>query len=274
MIIDFHAHCFIPDAVAARAISGMSKAVEGVLWPTGDGTLKNLVDNMAHDGVDMAVMLPIATKPSHHDVILRNALAIRDGAMGDRPRRAIVPFASAHPLDPALDAHLNELVRHGIRGVKVHPYYQGFSLDDPGVWPFFRKIAARGLVVQCHCGYDVGYPARSDACGPREVAALLRNVEGLVFVAAHLGGCAGHAPHATDELIDLGCYADTSTLPRDWMKDEQMRLLRSWPTERLLFGTDAPWVVHSEALRWIRSVREPGDLDAIFGGNARRLLGL
>lgn len=274
MIIDIHSHCFMPNAMAARAIAGMSHAVEGVLWPIGDGTLKNQIDQMEHDGIDMAAMLPIATKPSQHAVLLRNALALRDGAIDVRSRRRIHPFMSVHPQDPELDAHLDEISRLGFRGIKLHPYYQGFALDDPNVWPFFAKLAERGFVIECHCGYDVGYPTRSDACGPMHVAALLRNVPGLIFIAAHLAGCAGYAPHATDELLDSGCYADTSALAYDWMKDEQMRLMRSWPTERLLFGTDFPWVKYDEALRWVKSIRKEEDLDAIFSGNARRLLGL
>ncbi len=274
MIIDIHSHCFIPDAIAARAIAGMARVVDGVLWPVGDGSLRNQLDQLDHDGIDMACMLPIATKPTQHDVILRNALALRDGSIDPRSRRKIHPFMSAHPADPDLDRHLDEIQALGFRGVKVHPYYQGYALDDPEVWPFFRKLADRGFVVECHCGYDVGYPGRCDACGPREIAALLRNVPGLVFIAAHLAGCAGFPPHSTDELLELGCYADTSALSRDWMKDEQMRILRSWPTERLLFGTDFPWVKYDEAVRWVRSVRKEEDWEAVFGGNARRLLGL
>ena len=74
----------MPDAVARRAIAGMSRAVERVLAPIGDGTLSNQLDQMQHDGVDLAVMLPIATKPSHYGVILANALSIMRGERGER----------------------------------------------------------------------------------------------------------------------------------------------------------------------------------------------
>ena len=53
-----------------------------------------------------------------------------------------------------------------------------------------------------------------------------------------------------------------------------MRVLRSWPTDRILFGTDFPWVQYSEAIRWVKSVRDPRDWNALFGDNARRLLNL
>lgn len=255
-------------------MSGLCRMTGGALWPVGDGTLENQLDQMDRDGIDVAVMLPISTKPSQHSVLLKNALSIRDGSRGERAKRKIHPFMSAHPRDPDIDAHLDEIAALGFRGIKLHPYYQDFSLDDPAVWPFFEKLAARGLAVSCHCGYDIGYPGRYDACGPREIAELLRHVPGLVFVAAHFAGCEGFAPHATDVLMELGCYADTSALARDWMKDEQMRLMRSWPTERLLFGTDFPWVKYSEAVRWVKSIRKEEDWEAILGGNARRLLGI
>lgn len=274
MTIDFHSHSFVPDAVAHRAVGAMARAVEGVITPTGDGTVSNQLDQMERDGVDRAVMLPIATKPTQHAVILRNAIAIRDGSVDSRSSSMLVPFMSVHPSDPQLEAHVREIASLGFRGVKVHPYYQNFSLSDPSVWPMFRLLAGYGLVVVSHCGYDVGYPGRYDACGPRDVATLLRNVPGLVFVAAHLGGCLGFEPHATDELVDLGCYADTSALMKDRMRDEQMRLCRSWPTERLLFGTDSPWGVASEAIGWVKSVRDRKDWEAVFGGNAERLLGI
>lgn len=273
MIIDFHSHNW-PDAIGPRAIASMARAVDGILWPVADGTLDNHIGHLEAGGVDMAVHLPIATKPTQFDVIMRRAEAIRSGEYGEKAQRMIHPFVSIHPADRAWEAHLDEVARRGFRGIKMHPYYQNFSLDDPRIWPMFRKIASLGLVVECHAGYDVGYPDRNDACGPKEIATLLRNVPGLTFVAAHLAGCAGYAPHATDELLDLGCYADTSALARDWYKDEQMRILRSWPSERLLFATDFPWVAYPEAIRNVQSIRERSDWDAIFSGNAKRLLGM
>ena len=273
MIIDVHSHNF-PDPIAGRAMAGMIRACSGFLTSVGDGTLTNHLDHMEHDGVDKAVLCQIATKPAQFEILFRTACAIRDGVLGARAQRMIVPFPSVHPKDPELFAHLDQIAEAGFRGVKFHPYYQDFLLDDPSVWPMFEKIADLGLVVECHCGYDIGYPDRSDACGPKEIAVLLRHVKNLTFIAAHLGGCAGFAPHATDPLLDLGCYIDTSALARNWYRDEEMRLLRSWPTDRILFATDFPWTMYSEAIRWVREVRDPRDWEAVFSGNARRLLGI
>ena len=273
MTIDVHCHNFA-DAIAARAMNGMCRMTDGVLWPAGDGTLANHLDHLDLAGVDKAVLCPIATKPGQFDVILRRACAIRDGVYGERAQRKIIPFGSVHPRDPDVLTHLEQLAAAGLKGVKFHSYYQDFSLADPTVWPMFRKIAELGLVVECHSGADVSWRDVRGMCGPKEIVTLMKNVRGLTFVAVHLGGCDGYPPHATDELLECGCYIDTSALHHCWFHDEEMRLLRSWPRDRILFGTDFPWVHYPEAIAWVKSVRDPADWDLLFGGNACRLLGL
>ena len=273
MIIDVHSHDFV-DSIAARAMAGMCKMTEGVLWAAGDGTLTGHLDALELAGVDHAVMCPIATKPSQFDVILARSKAILSGELGERARRRLIPFGSVHPRDPDVMRHLEQIAEAGIRGVKFHSYYQDFSLADPSVWPMFAKIAELGLVVECHSGGDVSWRDVRGMCGPEEIERLMKNVRGLKFVAVHLGGCEGYPPHATDRLLECGCYVDTSSLHATWFQDEQMRILRSWPRDRILFGTDFPWVHYPEAIAWVKSVRDSADWDDLFANNARRLLGL
>ncbi len=272
MIIDSHSHDF-PDQIAARAMNGMCRKTEGKLWASGDGTLLNHLDQMELAGVDKAVSCPIATRPGMFDGLLRRAIAIQEGALGARAQQKIIPFASVHPRDPDVMNQLKAIAKANVKGVKFHCYYQDFSLEERDLWPVFAKIADLGLVVQCHCGADVCWDTLS-YCGPREVEKLLKNVRGLKFIAAHLGGCDGYPAHATDGLLETGCYIDTSLLHRHWHYDEPMRLLRSWPTERILFGTDSPWSHYPEAIRWVKSIREPADWPVLFGENACRLLSI
>ena len=273
MIIDFHSHDF-PDDVAARAMRVMCKQTEGVLWPSGDGTMTNHLDSMEKAGVDKAVLCQIATKPRQWEFILRRSVAIMSGELGERAKRRLVPFGSVHADDPDAPAHIAEFAASGVKGIKFHPYYQDFSLADPKVLPIFRKIAELGLVVECHSGVDVSWVNERGKCGPGEIAALMDAVPDLKFVAAHLGGCFRYPSHATDVLLKRGVYIDTSSLAFRWHYDEEMRLLRSWPRDRILFATDFPWVDYGEAIAHVRSVRDPSDHSAIFSDNARRLLGL
>lgn len=273
MTIDVHSHDF-PDTIATRAMAGMCRMTDGHLWSTGDGTLSNHLDHLERAGVDMAVTCPIATKPGQFEVILRRARATMDGELGERARRMIVPFASVHPDDPCVESHLKAIAAAGIKGVKFHPYYQDFSLVEKRSVMMFRTIADLGLVVQCHAGGDICWSEETGRCGPREIETLMKACPGLKFIAAHLGGAYLSPPHEVDRLLDCGAFIDTSALHRQWFNDEEMRLLRSWPADRILFATDFPWVHYPEAIAWVKSVRAPEDWPALFGGNACRLLGL
>ena len=273
-VIDIHCHDFIPRSVAVRAMAQMCRMTEGILWPAGDGTLENHLDHMERAGVDCGVWCPIATKVEQFGLLLDRAVALREGGFGARAQRMLVPFASVHPRDSEVRKHLEAIAAAGIRGVKFHSYYQDFSLADRRVWPMFEKIAELGLVVECHAGADVSWREVRGMCGPEEIATLMRHVPGLKLVALHLGGCDGYPPHATDELRELGAWIDTSALHHCWFRDEQMRLLRSWPRERILFGTDFPWVHYPEAISWVKSIRAEADWEALFGENARKLLRL
>ena len=61
MLIDFHTHAFPPE-IAERALRKLSHDVGGVV-PQTEGTLESLKKQMDEDGVDLSVVLAIATNP-------------------------------------------------------------------------------------------------------------------------------------------------------------------------------------------------------------------
>ena len=274
MIVDFHTHNF-PDAIAPRAIATMVEKLQGRFIPFGDGTLACQLADAHANGIDRCVMCPIATKPAQADVILQTALDIRDGAMGEDAARTIVPLASVHPADPLCLARLEAIAAAGIPGIKLHPYYQGFRLDDPAHFPFFSAIRDLGLCVIVHCGYDHGFPDAPMCCGPKEIAALLAAVPGLGprFVAAHLGGRVGNPPGATDILLHTGCLIDTACLEMLQTDPDAIRVVETWPADRMVFGTDYPWNRQGRLVEWVKAHRtDAAEREAIFHGNAERLL--
>lgn len=276
MIIDFHTHNF-PDAIAARAIASMVEKLRHEFVPFGDGTLACQLADARANGIDRCVMCPIATKPSQAGVILRTALDIRDGALGEEAAQTIIPLASVHPADPDFLPHLKAIADAGIPGIKLHPYYQGFRLDDPAVFPFFSAVRDLGLFAIVHCGYDHGFLDVPMSCGPKEIATLLAAVPGLGprFVAAHLGGREGNPPGSTGMLLDTGCLIDTACLECLQEDADAIRVVETWPADRMVFGTDYPWNRQRRLVEWVKAHR-PGiaDREAIFHGNAERLLSL
>ena len=273
-MIDFHTHNF-PDALAPRAVEAMVEKLRGALLPVGDGTLATQLRDMDKAGVDMAVVCPVATKPSQFQVILDRAKAVLGGEFGEEAARRLVQLCSVHPADRDYAAHLKAVADAGFKGIKLHPYYQGFRLDDPRVFPYFAALRDAGLFVIAHCGIDLGFVDTPMSCGPKQIAALLRAVPGLTFVAAHLGGCGGNPPHATDELLEFpNCHFDTAVVCCCDDDPESQRVMAEWPADRLLFATDYFWRDETFIAGWVRRCRpDPADLEKIFSGNARRLLG-
>src|SRR5687768_4457929 len=127
MIIDSHSHVW-PDAVAKRAFSGSIPDME--LY--GDGTIGGLAIAQRHAGVDRSVCLAIADSPDRVEAANRFVGAL------DRTR--FIPFGTIHPkLKP--EENLASLRRHALVGVKLHPVFQGYRLDDRALWDTLDALA-------------------------------------------------------------------------------------------------------------------------------------
>lgn len=272
MLIDVHVHTF-PDHLAARTLAKLAENANHIVAPVSDGTAAALLRQMRDAAVDRAVLCPIATKPEHFAVILKDACALRDGALGNEAARALIPLASVHPADDARFAHLRAIADAGLRGIKLHPYYQACVLDAPEMLEFFRCCRDLDLIVQCHCGFDIGFP-RDPLCGPERVARVAREVPGLKFIAAHLGGWRQWGG-AIEHLLGKDIYLDTSILRPDADNPDVTRLLREHPFEKLLYATDWPWLSFAEGVAFVRKAGLPPEQEqAILGGNAAALFGL
>ena len=104
----------------------------------------------------------------------------------------------------------------------------------------------------------------------------LTAVPGLKFVAAHVGGHCGSPPHAVDQLLPFeNCWIDTAVMCFCDDDLEAQRIIREWPADRMVFGTDYFWRDQARVMAWVKALRpDPAAQRLIFGENARRLLGL
>ncbi len=274
MKIDFHTHAF-PEALAERAMESLNARIEDASFHScGDGRLSSLVAELDKNGLDKAVVCSIATRAKQWRSILDWSLAILNGDFGEEAAKRIVPLASVHPSDPDAAAHLAEIAKAGIKGIKVHPYYQDFILDAPESLDFFRAAKDQGLFVVSHTGFDVAF-ARDPFCDPKRIRNLVEKIPDLTFVATHLGGW-----EAWDEvdkfLIGLPSLYIENSFAATMIGAERMGdMLRRHPADHILFGTDWPWRRPDLDLAAIESLPDsPEWKAALLGGNAARLLGL
>ena len=262
MIIDFHTHAF-EDTLAAKAIPFLEN--EGNIKAFTDGRAASLVASMDRAGIARSVVCPIATKPSHFDGIRTWARTLRAA----QPRLEML--LSVHPDDPDALAHIDETAAEGFKGVKFHPYYQRFTLDDPRLFPLYERLAEHGLFAIFHCGFDVAYPP-DRICDPVRVRRVIDALPGFQLVATHLGGWHDWE-NARRHLIGQPVYIETSYALYELPPAEARAMILDHPADRVLFGTDSPWADQAEELARWRALELPEDrLTAALGGNAARLL--
>lgn len=263
MLIDFHTHAF-PEKIAQRAMANLSHAAGG-LYPQTRGDLTSLRDELKKDGVDLAVVQCIATKPTQQQ-------AVNDFAFQINQEPDFFAFGSVHPDAPDAFEELERIHAAGLKGIKLHPEYQNFYVDDERLKPLYRRISELGFITLFHAGQDFGYmpPFRAT---PERMRRALRWFDGPV-VAAHWGG-KGYGMEVLDQLCGENIYFDVafgySTMPRQMAQ----AIIDKHGPDKILFGSDLPWHRPDWEKRLLNSLDLSGeDKDKIFFRNAMKLLGL
>ena len=261
MLIDFHTHCF-PDKIAENAVKKLSFASGGLKYHT-DGTYDGLKKSMSKNSVDIAVVLSIATNASQQ----KN---VNDFASSLNNKKDVFSFGSVYPwADDAL-FELERIKDMGLKGVKLHPDYQNFSVDDERLIPLYKKISSLGLITIFHAGFDYGFEPPYGAT-PEKMIKALRFFDSPV-IAAHWGGVS-----CGEKVLELlaGCdiYFATSfgygTMPKYYAS----KIIEKHGCDKILFGTDTPWHTPSMEMRLLDSLGLTKDeLDKITHKNAENLL--
>lgn len=260
MVIDFHTHCFA-DALAPAAIDTLQKNAK--ITAVHDGSLGGLKAHMAACGVDQCVVLPVATKPSQVSPINKWALENSDDNA--------VFFGALHPDDLGFFTAAKKLAAEGFKGVKLHPDYQHFFVDEPRMMPLYEALRDLGLTVVLHAGVDIGFPAPVH-CTPLMLKRVIENVPGLKLVAAHMGS---HAlwRDVEDLLLGLPLYIDTAYSYYALQNEGMARMIKKHGAQRVLFGTDSPWMRADDEIKNMMELDLPlEDKEAILYKNAMALL--
>lgn len=261
LITDVHVHAF-PDEIADHAIRTLEAETDAVHAHL-DGRIGSLLQSMDRAGIDRSVVCSIATRPRQFGSILEWSRSIAS--------ERIVPLPSIHPLDPEALSRVDEVADAGFAGIKLHPYYQDFDLEDGQVLPLFERVDERGLIVVCHTGFDIAFP-RLRRADPARVARLLERVPGLRFVATHLGGWEDW-DEVRRHLLGRPMWMEISYSLEVLDPEDARKLLLSHSPDHLLFGTDSPWQDQSQALLRLRRLGA-GDalVEAMLCANPARLL--
>ncbi len=270
MIIDVHIHCF-PDDLAEKAVSALEKRAR--TKAAGDGSLGGLRRSMTGAAIGISVVQHIVNKPGQELTVNKWAASIQSAGQDSAGDGSLISFGSIHPNSTDWPDQLRRLIDLGLKGVKFHPDYQGFYVDEPRMFPIYEAICAAGLPVLFHAGIDLGLPGPCHG-RPENLKMVIDHFPEGKWIAAHMGGYLCW-DKVKAHLCGAPVYLDTSYAFEQIGPDGMRELILMHGPERILFGSDWPWAAQAEAVAQIRSLGLPAEQEkAILSGNARNLLGI
>jgi predicted TIM-barrel fold metal-dependent hydrolase len=239
--IDFHTHAF-PDDLAAKAIPHLE--TEGNIKAFLNGTVADLLRSMDRARIEKSLICSIATKPSQFHSILDWSKTIRTNR--------IIPLPSVHPKAVNLREQLHIIHEEGFVGIKLHPYYQNFFIDDDKLEEMYGSLIEHDLFVVMHTGFDIAFP-RVELCGPTQVLKVFEKFPKLKLITTHLGAW-DQWDEVRELLIGKPIYMELS-YALDFLEPQIAReMITNHPPEYLLFGSDSPWSDQKNSLDLLRAL--------------------
>lgn len=282
MIIDFHAHTF-PDSISEKVIHKLGKLAN--TFPYTNGSIAGLIESAHAADIQYCINLPVATDANQTS-------SINDKLIPDAEHlfsQGIITFGAMHPDYADYKKELKRLKDAGIKGIKLHPAYQGVDFNDIRFLRIVEWATELGLVTLIHAGIDIGLYDHNYA-SVSQIEDVINQVQPDKLVLAHMGGWAAWddverdlagAPVYLDASFSIGpmkTYPDGSVHPYNGIElpDEQfLRILRKHGAGKVLFATDSPWSDQSLYVERFQNIGMTKEEQALFfGENACRLLNL
>lgn len=256
-IIDFHAHAF-PEAIAHKAVNHIGNHY--TIQMHGKGIIEDLLESADKTGVDYVVIHSTATKETQVKHI--------NDWVASHSTGKLIGFGTLHPDMDDVEGEFERIISLGLKGIKLHPDFQGFNADDPRMDRVYSIIGNR-LPLLIHAGDE-----NLDSSSPRRLANVLEKHPYLTMIAAHLGGFKNWK-EAMDCLIGKNLYLDTSSAIQYMDKGFASRLIKAHGTKKVVFGTDYPSMYHEIELEAFHKLDlDNQEKEDILYNNAAVILGV
>lgn len=258
-IIDAHTHIF-PEKIADKAVASIGNFYD---LPMQGGSGRPHQLNELGEKYDVSHFLVFSAPTTPAQVQSINDFI--HGKCGKYSR-----FIGLGSLHPEMEHPLNELeriVEMGLRGLKFHPDFQRFPIDDERMLPVYRRMAELKLPILFHMG-----DKRYDYSRPRRLYNLLQQVPDLMVIAAHFGGYGQWEEAARYLQGGETIWFDTSSTLPLISADYARSLVAHFGADRLLFGTDYPmWDIGEELERFFSLGLSEKENRMILSENFQRL---
>ena len=261
-IIDAHAHIY-PEKIAAKATDTIGIFYD-IKMDMPAGTADKLIEVGKSAGISRYVVHSVAT--TAHQVRSINEFIKREC----EAHPEFIGFITLHQdlTEEEIIAEVDFALANGLRGIKLHPDFQKFNIDDESAERFYRAAEGK-LPILLHMGDN-----RYEFSKPHRLVKMAKKYPRVNFIAAHFGGyrCWDDSPMYKG-LPNV--YFDTcSSLP--FITPERAKeLIDMFGAEKFFFATDFPmWDAKGELDRFNKIPLTEKEREMIFAGNIKRLLNL
>ena len=236
-VIDMHTHIF-PDKVARKATLNVVDYFGLPEPPNHYGTVDELTAVLDGAGIDYAVVFSAAT--TAHQVEHINRYILSETELHPQ----LIPCGTLHAAYENYKEELRWMREHGIFGVKIHPEFQHFVLDDERLFPMFEEMERNDMFLIAHMG-----DPRVNVSGPKRLLPVARTFPRLRCVAAHLGNWGDWDVEKVRPMTKLdNIYTDISS-SFSYVTDHEplYEILREYDPSHVFFGSDYPiWCPQKE----------------------------
>ena len=191
-----------------------------------------------------------------------------------RKRTELIPIGSINPELPDWENDLRRCIdEHNMPGIRLHPNYHGYSIDDPRVARLLDLANAAGLFVQISAAMEDTRTQHPLVSVPDvDLAPLTKLMPALSGMRVQILNHRLRGP-LLDRLAETaGVFFDTARVDST---DGVPNLVKRVPTGRVLFGTHAPFLIPEAALIRVHesAVLDEAGLRAVLSQNAEQVLG-
>jgi uncharacterized protein len=211
------------------------------------------------------------------DALLHRDMAGVNARLADECRRhgdgLLIPFGAVHPKLPDWQEDVCRCQeQHQMPGIRLHPNYHGYKLDDPEFVRLLDLAAERGLIVQIALTMEDERTQHPLVQVPHvDVAPLVEHARRLPKLRiVLLNAFRSLRPEKVDKLAGAGVSFDIATLEG---VGGVGKLVQQIPADRILFGSYAPFFYPESAVLKLQESALGGlERQAIARENARKLL--
>ena len=270
-----------PDSVAAKTMDALSRSSHSINHTA--GTYDALCESAAEAGINYCVNQPVMTSPKQVIKINTSMIANRERMESE----GIYTFGGLHPDFEDYKAEIKRLADAGIKGIKIHPAYQGPQLGDIRYKRIIAAASEMDMCVLTHGGFDISIPDH-DYAPISDALEIIDEVRPTKLILAHMGAW-GDWDNVEKYLCGANCYFDTAfsignitlrsdadpanSFTKNMDNDQFVRICRKHGCDKVLFGSDSPWESQSTYLKWMEECGlNEDELDLILAENAKTLL--